>query len=60
MTKELAILGLGKMGGNMAKRMVEQGWRTVGWNRTTAVALELAKDGIEPATSSLGSWHSTN
>jgi 6-phosphogluconate dehydrogenase len=51
MTKELAILGLGKMGGNMAKRMVEQGWRTVGWNRTTAVALELAKDGIEPATS---------
>lgn len=50
MTKELAILGLGKMGGNMAKRMVEQGWRTIGWNRTTAVALELAKDGIEPAT----------
>ncbi|MFA5935332.1 MAG: glucose-6-phosphate dehydrogenase [Patescibacteria group bacterium] len=48
---ELAILGLGKMGGNMAKRMVEQGWRVVGWNRTHAVAEELSKDGIEPAAS---------
>jgi len=49
--KELAILGLGKMGGSMAKRMVEQGWRVIGWNRTHAVAEDLAKDGVEPAAS---------
>lgn len=48
---ELAILGLGKMGGNMAKRMVEQGWRVVGWNRTTSVTQALEENGIEAATS---------
>ncbi|MBI4138807.1 glucose-6-phosphate dehydrogenase [Candidatus Uhrbacteria bacterium] len=49
--KELAILGLGKMGGNMARRMVEQGWRVVGWNRTHDVAVALSNEGIEPAES---------
>jgi glucose-6-phosphate 1-dehydrogenase len=46
---ELAILGLGKMGGNMARRMVDQGWRVVGWNRTTSITEELTKEGVEAA-----------
>lgn len=34
--KELGIIGLGKMGGNVARRLVEKGWDVVGYNRTAA------------------------
>jgi 6-phosphogluconate dehydrogenase len=51
MTKEFGLLGLGKMGGNMARRMIEKGWRVVGWNRTTSVATDMAKEGLTAAES---------
>ena len=49
MKKEIGIVGLGKMGANMARRMVEKGWRVVGYNRTVSVAEGMKSDGIVPA-----------
>lgn len=47
--KELAVVGLGKMGANVARRMREKGWHVVGWNRTREVADALAAEcGIDP------------
>lgn len=34
MKKEIGVIGLGKMGGNAARRLVEKGWNVVGYNRT--------------------------
>ncbi len=48
MTKEFGLVGLGKMGANMARRMAEQGWRVVGQNRTFQVAKDLEKEGVTP------------
>ena len=47
--KEIGIIGLGKMGANMARRMVEQGWKVVGYNRTADVAESMRSEGIVPA-----------
>ena len=38
---ELAMVGLGRMGGNMARRLLRGGHRVVVWNRTFAKAQEL-------------------
>lgn len=48
--KEVGIIGLGKMGGNIARRLAKKGWRVVGYNRTESVTDELVKEGIEKAT----------
>ena len=42
---ELAMVGLGRMGGNMARRLLRGGHRVVVWNRTFAKAQELEIDG---------------
>lgn len=47
--KEVAVVGLGKMGANISKNMRDHGWRVVGWNRTAEVTKEIATQGIEPA-----------
>jgi glucose-6-phosphate 1-dehydrogenase len=41
---EIAILGLGRMGGGLARRLAERDWRVVAWNRHTAVAEQLAAE----------------
>lgn len=41
---QIGILGLGKMGKNMALRLARNGHRVVVYNRTTEKALELAED----------------
>ncbi len=41
---ELAIIGLGKMGANMARRLLKGGHRVVGMNRSFEVAQDLAKE----------------
>ncbi|MCS6919776.1 MAG: decarboxylating 6-phosphogluconate dehydrogenase [Fimbriimonadales bacterium] len=46
---ELAIVGLGRMGGNMARRLVERGHRVVGYSRTKATVDEYTAYGITPA-----------
>lgn len=40
---KIGVLGLGKMGGNLARRMSERGWQVVGWNRTAEVTKEFSK-----------------
>jgi len=47
---ELAIVGLGKMGGNMARRLLAAGHRVVGFNQTREVAQKLAAEtGLQAA-----------
>lgn len=48
---ELAIIGLGKMGMNMATRLVRDGHRVVGYARTAATVEEAIKNGAEGAHS---------
>jgi 6-phosphogluconate dehydrogenase len=48
--REIGVVGLGKMGAGLARNLVDHGWRTVGFNRTTSVAMHLAADGVTPAT----------
>jgi len=48
----LAMIGLGRMGGNMARRLCRGGIEVVGYNRTRKVTDEIAaEDGIIPAES---------
>lgn len=46
---ELAILGLGRMGGNMATRLSKAGHRVVVWNRTKSKIDEHVAQGMEGA-----------
>ena len=48
---ELALIGLGKMGMNMAKRLIQNGHRVVGYARTKETVDNAVKDGIEGAYS---------
>ena len=45
---DVAMVGLGRMGANMARRLLRGGHRVVVWNRTYAKAEELAAEGAEP------------
>jgi len=51
MTKQIGIIGLGKMGKSMVRRLMEQGWEVVGFNRSPDVVTELKKEGMIPAYS---------
>jgi 6-phosphogluconate dehydrogenase len=44
---DMAMVGLGRMGGNMARRLLRGGHRVVVWNRTFAKAQELESEGGE-------------
>ncbi len=47
---KLAMVGLGRMGANMARRLIMGGHQVVGYNRTTAVTHQLANEsGLIPA-----------
>ncbi len=49
---KLAIIGLGKMGGNMAKRLIRAGHEIVGFNQDVSLTEEIARsDGLKPADS---------
>ena len=48
---ELAMIGLGKMGLNMATRLARGGHRVVGYARTDATVAEAIKLGAEGASS---------
>jgi glucose-6-phosphate 1-dehydrogenase len=51
MKKEIAIVGLGKMGGNVARRLMERGWRVRGFNKEPEATEHLVKEGLEGASS---------
>lgn len=47
---EIAIVGLGKMGGNMARRLLKGGHRVVGYNRSREIIDQItAEAGMVPA-----------
>ncbi len=49
---QLGMIGLGKMGGNMARRLAAGGVSIVGYNQDTSATAALAEDiGLEPAAS---------
>src|SRR5690625_7205242 len=44
---DIAIVGLGKMGGNIARRLMRAGHRVVGYDRDEEVRQTLSDDGAE-------------
>jgi 6-phosphogluconate dehydrogenase len=48
---EMAIIGLGRMGGNMVKRLSQRGHRIVGYARTAETVQQAEADGAVGATS---------
>jgi 6-phosphogluconate dehydrogenase len=48
---ELGMLGLGRMGANMAERLVRGGHRVVGYDRNAAARTAVAGSGVETAES---------
>lgn len=51
MTKQIGIIGLGKMGKGIARNLHEDGWDVVVYNRTSSVTDELRDEGMAPAYS---------
>lgn len=49
--KEIGIIGLGKMGANTARLLIEKRWRVVGFNRSSEDTKRLEKEGLEGAYS---------
>lgn len=49
--KEIGIVGLGRMGGNIARRLARAGWHVVGYNRTASDTQALEKEGVDGAYS---------
>lgn len=48
---ELGIIGLGRMGANMARRLLRNGHRVVAYNRTPARTKEMEAEGVQGAYS---------
>jgi 6-phosphogluconate dehydrogenase len=42
---QLGLIGLGRMGGNMAKRLLRNGHQVVGWNQAPEPIAALVADG---------------
>lgn len=47
---QLAMIGLGRMGANMARRLTRGGHEVLGYDRTAAAAEALREEGITPIT----------
>lgn len=48
---KIGLIGLGRMGGNIARRLMRNGHQVVAWDRSEEAVAALAKDGAEAATS---------
>ncbi len=48
---DIGMVGLGKMGGNIARRLIEKGWKVYGYNRTPKITKELETEGLVGAYS---------
>jgi len=49
---KVAMIGLGKMGGNMSRRLLRDGHQVIGYNRSPEVTERMAQEaGLEPAFS---------
>jgi 6-phosphogluconate dehydrogenase len=47
----VGIIGLGRMGANLARSAIERGHEVVGYDRDEQVLIELAREGVEAASS---------
>lgn len=48
---EIAVIGLGRMGGNMVRRLLQGGHRVVAWDRDAGAVDKLVKEGAVGASS---------
>ncbi len=48
-TNLVGLIGLGQMGGRMARRFRVAGWRVVGWDPLAPAVAAASADGLEPA-----------
>ncbi len=46
--KVIGVVGLGKMGANLARQLTRKGWNVYGFNRTSEVTKEMEKEGTLP------------
>lgn len=53
---DVAIVGLGRMGQALARRLLDQGHRVAVWNRSPGPAQELAAAGAEVVDDLAGAW----
>lgn len=44
--KTIGLVGLGKMGGNLARHLLERDWKVVGYNRSPEVTKSMANEGL--------------
>jgi 6-phosphogluconate dehydrogenase len=51
MEKEIGIVGLGKMGANMARRLAGKGWKVAGLDNVPETAEALRAEGVTPVAS---------
>lgn len=49
--KEIGVVGLGKMGSNIAGHLMEKGWEVAGFNRSPEPTQDLIKEGLNGAFS---------
>ncbi|WP_230481366.1 phosphogluconate dehydrogenase (NAD(+)-dependent, decarboxylating) [Sphingomonas sp. Leaf21] len=47
---KIGLVGLGRMGGNIARRLMQAGHQVVAWDRSDEAVQKLAADGAEAAT----------
>lgn len=48
---DIGIVGLGKMGANIARRLIEKNWSVVGFNKTSNETKDLEQEGLRGAYS---------
>lgn len=46
MPKEIGLIGLGKMGANIGRQLIDEDWRVVGFNRTSSVTKSMEAEGL--------------
>jgi len=51
MNKQIGLIGLGKMGVEIARQLKDKGWDVKIYNRTAEVTTEIAREGFDPAYS---------
>jgi 6-phosphogluconate dehydrogenase len=49
--KHIGVVGLGKMGANIARNALKSGWEVTAWNRTRTVTEGLVAEGVQGAYS---------
>lgn len=51
MRKTIGIVGLGKMGGGIARHLMEKGWEVYGFDRSAGTVAALEAEGLRPVSS---------